>query len=430
MVLVELFDSEPIENIAGFLITKPDKVVFFGEEKKTRSFERIFRNIAQGRNIYSEFECRPVNKNFLQGIVSALEDLVCNISKDSPEEKIVIDLCGGEDLMLVAAGIVYNMHPELIYLQRYDIYADRMTDCEDRIVDIPDSKTQMTLSEFVSVHGGCITHYEYKTKAETERLFTEELKQDVCKMWSICIKDSKEWNKNAAITARASNRYGSTLRAVADLRNESGGDIRKYNAYIELLFQAGIIKNLVKKKNILSFEFKNNNVKQCLVKAGTVLELYIASMAESLVDNKGKVYNEVMMGAQLDWDGVKSKNSGTDVANEIDVVLMRGLRPIFISCKNGSFLPEELYKLSAVAEHFGGRYVKKVLVTGHLSVNDNPDRKNNSNRQDNESTDRYMGRLKKQLLWSRASELGIEIVCKEEIENEAAVLKLLKRLYK
>ena len=40
MVLVELFDSEPIENIAGFITTKPRKVIFIGEKKKLNDLRR------------------------------------------------------------------------------------------------------------------------------------------------------------------------------------------------------------------------------------------------------------------------------------------------------------------------------------------------------------------------------------------------------
>ena len=36
--------------------------------------------------------------------------------------------------------------------------------------------------------------------------------------------------------------------------------------------------------------------------------------------------------------------------------------PVFISCKNGIVTSDELYKLDAVADRFGGKYAKKVLV--------------------------------------------------------------------
>ena len=39
---------------------------------------------------------------------------------------------------------------------------------------------------------------------------------------------------------------------------------------------------------------------------------------------------------------------------------------MFISCKNGSVGDDELYKLHTVAERFGGRYAKKVLVASEI----------------------------------------------------------------
>jgi hypothetical protein len=45
---------------------------------------------------------------------------------------------------------------------------------------------------------------------------------------------------------------------------------------------------------------------------------------------------------------------------------MHGVVPVFVSCKNGQVTPEELYKLNTVAERFGGRYAKKVLVAPAL----------------------------------------------------------------
>lgn len=62
-----------------------------------------------------------------------------------------------------------------------------------------------------------------------------------------------------------------------------------------------------------------------------------------------------------------------DTKNEVDVIMMRGMMPIFVSCKNGYINMEELYKLTAVADRFGGKYSKKVLVATAL---DNLDHSN------------------------------------------------------
>jgi len=55
--------------------------------------------------------------------------------------------------------------------------------------------------------------------------------------------------------------------------------------------------------------------------------------------------------------------NGSDTKNEIDVMLMQGVLPYFISCKNGDVKSDELYKLHTVAGRFGNRYARRILVS-------------------------------------------------------------------
>ena len=47
-------------------------------------------------------------------------------------------------------------------------------------------------------------------------------------------------------------------------------------------------------------------------------------------------------------------------------MMMHGLVPVFVSCKNGDVQIDELYKLHTVARRFGGQNAKTVLVTTAL----------------------------------------------------------------
>ena len=75
------------------------------------------------------------------------------------------------------------------------------------------------------------------------------------------------------------------------------------------------------------------------------------------------------MGVSIDWDGVLQHPAQQlpDTRNEIDVVLIHGTTPLFISCKNGSIGEEELYKLHTVATRFGGPHAKKMLIATELN---------------------------------------------------------------
>ena len=123
-----------------------------------------------------------------------------------------------------------------------------------------------------------------------------------------------------------------------------------------------------RKDGIFSVAYKNAQVKRCLTKAGQVLEMKVFLAALEATEKNGeRSYDDVMNGVYIDWDG--TVHAGQDVAdteNEIDVMMMYGMIPVFVSCKNGVTDINELYKLDAVAARFGGAYAKRVVVATSL----------------------------------------------------------------
>ena len=125
------------------------------------------------------------------------------------------------------------------------------------------------------------------------------------------------------------------------------------------LSEKRLIENLRITPNEVTFGCKNQIVKTCILKVGTLLEYYISCACAQMKDNSGERYfGDVKTGVFIDWDGKKTRD---DVENEIDVLCTRGMIPVFISCKSGFVDSDELYKLSSVADRFGGKYARKIL---------------------------------------------------------------------
>jgi hypothetical protein len=105
-----------------------------------------------------------------------------------------------------------------------------------------------------------------------------------------------------------------------------------------------------------------------MTKAGQLLELKTAFALAGLKDSDGEpLFHDIRVGAVIDWDPESEKNSEDNRSvNEIDVIAMYGALPVFISCKNGAFDSEELYKFNTVAELFGSEFVRKILVTADM----------------------------------------------------------------
>ena len=126
MTVIEFFDKDSaIENIVSTLLCKPEKVVFIGNgsKKMRRSIEK-YKELALARGVAVEFEIKSVQTNNLMAVVGAIEDVI----NENPD--CVIDLSGGEDLCLVAVGIVYGENADSIRLHRFNISDNRMTDCD------------------------------------------------------------------------------------------------------------------------------------------------------------------------------------------------------------------------------------------------------------------------------------------------------------
>jgi hypothetical protein len=110
-------------------------------------------------------------------------------------------------------------------------------------------------------------------------------------------------------------------------------------------------------RGITVFRYKNEVIRDCLTKAGSLFEYYTYKTALQCERDGVPLYDSATTGIILGW------NEDIDsTRNEIDVMLMAGMVPVFISCKNGDVETDELYKLNTVAKKFGVGYAKCALA--------------------------------------------------------------------
>lgn len=105
MVIVELFDRTYIENMISTFANRPERVVLVGDWKKMKRQDRNYRRFltATGNDV-TELEYRGVKVHQLHEIVRVIEGVV----QDYPG--CCFDLTGGDDLTMVAIGVVYERH--------------------------------------------------------------------------------------------------------------------------------------------------------------------------------------------------------------------------------------------------------------------------------------------------------------------------------
>ena len=110
---------------------------------------------------------------------------------------------------------------------------------------------------------------------------------------------------------------------------------------------------ITKKK--VSFTFRDAQIRTWLRDVGSVLELYIY---EAAVETG--LFNDVRTSAVVDWEGGVLRDS---VTNEIDVMAMAGILPVFISCKTCAINTEALNELAILRDRFGGKGARAAIVT-------------------------------------------------------------------
>lgn len=382
MTYVEFFDKDAIENICACLAHKPDRVIFLGADKKKmeRHIAR-YKKIFEERNIDIDFAVpKSVTKNNLQTMVDILTQIV------EENDDCVFGLTGGEDLHLVAMGIVYERYKDTknIQMHRFNLKNNTIVDCDmDGKTILEDTLPSLTVQENIRIYGGDVI-YEYEKAGTTYQWeYTEDFVSDINTMWEICRETPRKWNTHIGIFAKAETLKKEldpllcTKVKMEDLKEQmdvTGVTLSTLKSLARKLYFEGLILEHKIDEEEFFVTYKDEQVKRCLTKAGQVLEMKVSILLMNAKDKKGNlIYNDVVNGVYIDWDGKLHENSDIpDTANEIDVLAMRGTIPIFISCKNGKVPIDELFKLNSVAEQFGGRYAQKILIAPGLYKNELP----------------------------------------------------------
>ena len=398
--LIELFDSCQIKNVIAGLRFAPEKIVFIGfKDTMTSAQKNALERFFKMRKLDTVLEYEIVGRYNYEAIVEKLNSIV------EKNDDCCFDLTGGKELVLTAMGEVSAK--KAVPMFQFNVRTSeliRVKNCE-KIFDRP--KPHMSIIENVTLNGGSIVQ---NSDIDYQWSFADDLKSDVENMWHICRQNCGIWNRQCnAFGGFEFNGRVDGLRVCVDLKKI------KDNRF-EVFIDKGIIDNLVEnnlisdyslENNFLTYKYKNKQVRKCLTKAGNVLELYTYIITKEIALDEPGFYDDIDIGVVVDWDGII--NNGTreeyDTRNEVDIILMRDLVPIFISCKNGEVNKEALYELFTVAERFGGQYVKKILLTSYLSTNDE----------------------KRKYILQRARDMGIDIIENVDKMSREEFKDMLKR---
>ncbi len=363
-VNIEFFDSEPLENLITCLNFKMDKVIFFGHsdtmtESRIQDTRRALRNICG----IEEVEFITVSQKSLYKVLELLEkEITAEMKSDNT---CFFDLSGGEDLVLVAMGMLatqYKVPLHKFALPENELYLLTKWDAVPRIDEVVERrKLQLTLDDIIGLHGGVINYRQQKDVKNN--LLDKEFRTAVKVMWEIANDNQKKWNGLSSVFKECTKyedeylRVRVSVKAMKQAMNRIPDiiSVKELGNYLERLGNQTILESVSIEQEFIKFSYKTPLIRDCLLDAGCLLELH--TYYERVESGR---YSDCRVGVHIDWDG-EINGREIDVENEIDVMLLEGVVPVFISCKNGRVNQMALYELDAVANRFGGKYVRKEL---------------------------------------------------------------------
>lgn len=384
--IIEVYDKEPLFNVLAPSVIKPVRVIYIGARPITgkRLKKKLVRYFAlRSPDTYAYFY--PVNIYDCEDVQRVLSD-VLNRYPDA-----VVDITGGTSTLAFAVGIFCAAHnvPVFAYHHKTNSFCN-IYQCK-AMNGVP-CDPRFTVEEVLAMAGGMFLRHGH---IATENI-DAQLLQDIDTVFSLCYHEQGRWNhfvQYLQATTGGSERSLSVDAPLTVLNN--AGKMQFCDVeLLEHLEEIGMISGLSVDEPNVSYRFRNHVVRQCLNDAGIWLELYIYKTAVEC-----GCFDDVQISVIADWNG--SVNEAINTINEIDVVLTRGITPVFISCKYGVPSTTALNEIKTLTDLFGGGYAKGVLVTLSDLMDISP------------------------ATYQRAADMGIDIIQDEDFEAGSVGSRLL-----
>ncbi len=347
--LIELYDERPIENVLGSEVFHPERTVFLCPPDIAHN-----KNLQDKLRLY--FQHRKLNTElvFLESSLynsGKIEKQLRSVVETYPD--CVLDITGGTDAALFAAGQLCAKSdvPVFTYSRRRNRFFN--------IHNAPYAEElECTLHHNVEdcfmMAGGALR------SGRVDNDILSGYMDVIDPFFRLYLRYRTDWTHIVGYIQRASQTAFEELPTVHvssayTVKGERGTRIDAPEQALRDLEKLGFICHLHISIEEVTFDFKDLQIRTWLRDIGSVLELYVYKCC---LDSK--LFHDVRTSAVVDWEG---DHQHDNVTNEIDVMAMRGIIPVFISCKTCDVSTEALNELAILRDRFGGQAAKAAIVT-------------------------------------------------------------------
>ena len=342
--LIELYDERPIDNVLGTEMFHPEETVFICPPEVARD-----RELKQSLEKYfAKRQCRVKLSFYPVSLLDAVkvEKELRNVLES--REDCVIDISGGTDAALFAAGAVSGETPVITYSRKKNMFFEIKKAPFARSLACP---IRLDAEACFLMAGGNLL----PGREDNEKL--RGMLPKIDQLFSVYSAYRRIWNRQISYIQRISSAAPGDLAAQGKRTGKADNGIVTIDEKMLLALEdAGLIEQLACTEDAVSFRFPDETVRFWLRDMGSALELqvYRACLA-------AECFDDVVLSAVVNWHG--GENMRDAVTNEIDVMAVRGIQPMFISCKTCEIKTEALNELAILRDRFGGRGSRAAIVT-------------------------------------------------------------------
>lgn len=348
--LIELYDERPIENVLAMEVFRPAEVVFLcpAEAAQDRAMQEKLREYAKKQGLDTRLTFLETSPYRADRVKRQLRRVV----ETHPD--CALDITGGTDAALFAGGLLCAEASIPVFTfsrKRNRFYNISGADFADELL----CTVEHNVEDVFLMAGGALR----PGRVDNDLLPHYLPKIDA--LFGIYLRYRREWARLVTYIQRLSQCPPDAeppLHAEGpwEVKGEQGKRVEAPEPALRDLARAGFLHRLrIRRGEHVAFDFRDAQIRWWLRDVGSALELHVY---KACLDTG--IFHDVRSSVVVDWAGEGRRDS---VTNELDAVAVRGVTPLFVSCKTCAVSTDALNELAILRDRFGGTAARAAIVT-------------------------------------------------------------------
>ena len=346
--LIELYDTSPIRNVLATVMFRPQEMILIcpPEVAEDPNQKRSLRDFFAYLNCPVKLTLIPVTLLDAGKTERVLREVL------ESHQDCAIDISGGTDAALFAAGVASGDTPVFTYSTRKDTFFEIKNAPFAR--SLPNT-VHLDVRSCLMMAGGTLL------PGREDNAGLAEMSDRIDRLFRVYSAFRPQWNRQISYIQKISSAEPGVLEAGGQLREKAGNkNVDADGEFFGALEEAGLILQLQHTDESVSFRFPDERVRFWLRDVGAVLELQVFRACRA-----AGCFDDVVLSAVVNWQSGKINRDS--MTNEIDVMAVQGIQPVFISCKTSEVHTDALNELAILRDRFGGKFARAILVTSGVT---------------------------------------------------------------